>query len=71
MDVHPPKYGIIGFDPWPYPASNDIVISNLSAGPALFGRSRGPDGSTVPRAGGVDTAGFPALRCFLSLSLAV
>ena len=50
---------------------NDIVMSNLSAGPALFSRSLGPDGSTVPRTGGVDTAVFPSLRCFLSLSLAV
>ena len=27
MDVHPTKYGIIGFDPWPYDSSSSPIIS--------------------------------------------
>ena len=27
MDVHPPKYGIIGFDPWPYDCDMEIYLN--------------------------------------------
>ena len=32
MDVHPPKYGTIGFDPWPYGYTGNDSHSHIENG---------------------------------------